>query len=196
MNTRHSKSTRRTVITIIVAGQLLAAAAHAADTIDPEAMQTVAAVATTGALGATAKVSATQPTCKPTMSTKLASKNRQKISGAFDVALNRVREVDSCRDLFADLGSNGMDTLSTLVFIPIGRAEARGEACRGVSAYTLHGGGPVWVCREFSRLSDAQAAMVIIHEALHHAGLSEYPKDPDAMTSRAINGMVSEKCGL
>ncbi|MCG6947754.1 MAG: hypothetical protein LJE93_02410 [Acidobacteria bacterium] len=45
-------------------------------------------------------------------------------------------------------------------------------------------------------LSDEQAAMVIIHEALHHAGLSEYPKDPDAMTSRAINGMVSEKCGL
>jgi hypothetical protein len=38
--------------------------------------------------------------------------------------------------------------------------------------------------------------MVIVHEALHHAGLNEYPKDPDAMTSKQINGMVMKHCGL
>jgi len=58
------------------------------------------------------------------------------------------------------------------------------------------GGGPVRVCRDFSRLSDSQAAMVIIHEALHHAGLTEYPQDPNGMTSNQINGMVAEQCGL
>jgi len=38
--------------------------------------------------------------------------------------------------------------------------------------------------------------MVIIHEALHHAGLTEYPQDPNGMTSNQINGMVAEQCGL
>jgi hypothetical protein len=50
--------------------------------------------------------------------------------------------------------------------------------------------------KRLRELFDEQAAMVIIHEALHHAGLSEYPQDPDGMTSRAINGMVMEQCGL
>jgi hypothetical protein len=184
------------MIIMLVVGHLLAAAAHAADTIDSVAFNAVAPVATTTVLGTTSVEAGTEPVCKPTVSSKLTSKNRRKISAAFDVALDRVREEPGCRDLFANLGSDGMDAMARLVFIPIGRAEARGEACRGISAYTLHGGGPIWICRQFSNLSDEQAAMVIIHEALHHAGLSEYPQDPNGMTSRAINGMVMEQCGL
>jgi len=41
-----------------------------------------------------------------------------------------------------------------------------------------------------------QAAMVVIHEALHHAGLPERPHDKKAMTSGQINDMVREACGL
>ena len=132
----------------------------------------------------------------PSMSPKLSTINRRKISDAFVVALERVREVPECRELFTNLGADGETALSMVVFLPVGRAEARDGVCRGSSAYTLVGGGPIWVCRDFSRLSDTQAAMVIVHEALHHAGLNEYPKDPDAMTSKQINGMVMKHCGL
>jgi hypothetical protein len=134
--------------------------------------------------------------CKPVISTKVSAKNRQKISGAFELALEKVREVPECGELFKELGSDWMEPMSRLIFLPVGRAQGRGDVCRGSSAYTMVGGGPVRVCREFSRLSDTQAAMVIIHEALHHAGLSEYPLDPEGMTSNQINGMVMESCGL
>ena len=126
----------------------------------------------------------------------MSVKNRQKISDAFELALERVHEVPECRELFAKLDAEGTATLGRVIFLPIGRAQARGGVCRGVSAYTMVSGGPVRVCREFSRLSDSQAAMVIIHEALHHAGLTEYPQDPNGMTSNQINGMVAERCGL
>jgi hypothetical protein len=133
---------------------------------------------------------------KPTISSKVSVKNRRKILGAFDVALERVQVVPECRELFTELDADGVNALDMVVFLPIGRAEARGNVCKGTSAATLVGGGPIWVCRDFSRLSDIQAAMVIIHEALHHAGLGEYPQDPDGMTSVVINQMVMKECDL
>ena len=37
--------------------------------------------------------------------------------------------------------------------------------------------------------------MTLLHEALHHAGLTEKPADPDGMTAREIDGMVNNVCG-
>ena len=37
--------------------------------------------------------------------------------------------------------------------------------------------------------------MTLIHEALHHAGLTEKPKDPEAMSAREIDNMVEDACG-
>lgn len=160
-----------------------------------EPPEVVAEVATTAVVAASLE-GGTQTICKPTISSRVSAKNRWKISQAFQVALERVLEVPECRELFAELGADGTDSLGRVVFLPVGREGARGNVCRRSSAYTLVGGGPIWVCREFSRLSDTQAAMVIIHEALHHAGLTEYPRDADGMTSRAINHMVMKRCGL
>lgn len=154
----------------------------------------VAAAAT--ALNPVAVDDGAEATCKPTISMKVLVPNRRKISNAFDLALEKVREVPECGEMFAGLGSEATDALGRIVFLPVGKAQARDGVCRGSSAYTLVGGGPIWVCRDFKRLSDAQAAMIIIHEALHHAGLTEYPKDEDAMTSRDINFVVKEQCGL
>jgi hypothetical protein len=168
----------------------------ASDSTEPGAANAVVATATTTAVRAVSVDGGTQAICKPTISSKVSAKNRRKFLDAFGVAVERVHEVPECRQLFTDLGADGMSTLDMIVVLPIGRAQAQGGVCRGTSAYTLVGGGPIWVCRDFSRLSDTQAAMVIIHEALHHAGLSEYPQDPDAMTSTLINQMVMKKCGL
>jgi hypothetical protein len=39
-------------------------------------------------------------------------------------------------------------------------------------------------------------AMALIHEALHHAGLPEYPQKREAMLSGEINNLVMRSCDL
>jgi hypothetical protein len=126
----------------------------------------------------------------------MSSKNREKLLAAFEIASERVREVPECRELFTELGADATSTLDRISVYPIGRHEANPNVCRSSIAYTFVGGGPTWICRKYWRLSDKKAAMVVIHEALHHAGLTERPRDPDGMTAAAINQMVSERCGL
>jgi hypothetical protein len=38
--------------------------------------------------------------------------------------------------------------------------------------------------------------MTLIHEALHSAGMSEQPHDPDALSSFQINRLVRKNCDL
>jgi len=130
------------------------------------------------------------------ISAEMSQKNRDQLIVALDLAVERVQKMEECHDLFTDLGADPIVTLSRVTFYPMGRREALPDMCRGVDAYTMVGGGPTWLCRDFWRLTDTRAAMIIIHEALHHAGLTEWPKDPDGMRSVAINRMVAERCGL
>ena len=65
-----------------------------------------------------------------------------------------------------------------------------------IDAVTHVGAAPTIVCRHISRYTDEEAAKVLIHEALHHAGLTEAPQDPEAMTGRVINQLVKKKCEL
>jgi hypothetical protein len=135
-------------------------------------------------------------TFEPRINLKMSDKNRDQLVAAIQVALQRVRDVPECRGMFTELGANGIETLGKLSLYPIGRHEAKANVCRTSIAYTYVGGGPTWICRKFWRLSDKQAAMVVIHEALHHAGLGEKPRDPNGMTVAAINRMVTKRCGL
>jgi hypothetical protein len=137
-----------------------------------------------------------QPSFKPKINASMSTKNRDQLVVGFQVALDKLREVPECSELFSELGADGIDTLGKVYFFPIGYHEAKADVCHGTVAYTMVGGGPTWVCRDFWRLSDDQAAMIIIHEALHYAGLPERPGDPDAMTSAGINRMVIKNCGL
>jgi hypothetical protein len=202
---RRAEKTRRPGEVLMAARVVLFCAAYvaamntfgwASDAIEPNGSSEIVVAAAAVAVSAVSADSGAPAICEPTISSKVSVKNRRKILDAFDVAIERVREVPKCRQLFADLGADGMGALDMTVFLPIARARAPGGVCRGSSAYTLVGGGPIWVCRDFSRLSDIQAAMVIIHEALHHAGLSEHPRDPNGMTSISINQMVMKECGL
>jgi len=52
------------------------------------------------------------------------------------------------------------------------------------------------LCRGFARLSGRQAAIILIHEALHFAGQSEYPIDRRAPDAVGITRMVMQSCGL
>ena len=42
----------------------------------------------------------------------------------------------------------------------------------------------------------ADTPVALVHEALHHAGLTEYPHDRHGLCSDAINGMIMRSCGF
>ena len=103
-------------------------------------------------------------------------------------------EVETCGDLFARLGADGKETLKRTLYFPVSAQNRKDGICRKAAAYTNVGAKSTFVCEEFSWLSDERAAMFVVHEALHHAGLTEKPLDRRAMTSLEINGMVGKKC--
>jgi len=132
-----------------------------------------------------------EPWIHPSMPSLL----EKKLRAGFDIALQRVTEVQSCSDLFAKLRADGVETLKTGLYFPASPARET-SVCRRSMAQTFVGDAPTWICRRMESSSDEKAAMVIIHEALHHSGLTEKPRDRRAMSSGAINVMVSKDCDL
>jgi hypothetical protein len=53
-----------------------------------------------------------------------------------------------------------------------------------------------YLCPSFSHRSPHEDAMYLLHEALHYAGQTEFPSDPQALTSSAINRLVRSRCKL
>jgi len=132
---------------------------------------------------------------RPWINNAMTEPMRDKVEVAFDLALHRVREVPACADLFHQLGADGVTALSRELYYPLELRRER-AVCRRASAVTSVGKRPVKLCRHFAQLSDSHAAMLLIHEALHLAGLTERPHDPDAMSGAAINRMVTDACDL
>jgi hypothetical protein len=132
---------------------------------------------------------------RPWIHPKMPKTMRRKLDLAFDVAAQRVSEVPRCASEFSVLGADGVQMLeSTLYFAANAYKET--TRCSTSAAYTFVGDAPTFLCRRFAFLSDEQAATILIHEALHHAGLSEDKIDPDAMPGYAINELVRNSCGL
>ena len=71
-----------------------------------------------------------------------------------------------------------------------------GHCSEGVAAYTSVGSPRTVLCPAFASLSTSGAARILIHEALHFAGLGEKPADPKAPESYEINQIVTASCGL
>lgn len=132
----------------------------------------------------------------PVILASVSAPVEEKLRSAFDLAVQRVREVPECRALFADLDRDGLHILATTRYLPANLLKEVSVCKRGAVAFTFVGGAETWVCRRFTALSVQRGAMIIIHEALHHCGLTEAPMDPDAMTAREINNMVSLACGF
>jgi hypothetical protein len=119
-----------------------------------------------------------------------------KLRAAFDLAVDRVRDVPDCSALFTDLRSDGIGMLASTLYIPAHPLNEESVCRRGAAAFTIVGASQTWVCRRFSALSLERAAMTVIHEALHHGGLTEAPLDPDAVNAREIDTMVARACGF
>jgi hypothetical protein len=163
------------------------------------AAATVASVAAIGSLELEAPVD-------PWIHHKMAPDIRAKLEAGFDIAVERVRDVAACGDLFTHLGADGLDMLKSGLYFQVasyrheivvcGRDPASNSSIASVLAYTKVGGTPTWICRNFARVSDETAAVTVIHEALHHAGLNEKPHDRMAMSSVEITEMVRSACAF
>lgn len=143
---------------------------------------------------------------EPWIHHKMAPNVRAKLEAGFDLAVERVREIEACADLFRQLGEDGIGMLKTGLYLPVhsyrnevvvcGRDPATNSWGADILAYTKVGGAPTWICRNFARVSTETAAVAVIHEALHHAGLNERPHDRLAMSSSEITAMVKDQCGF
>lgn len=120
---------------------------------------------------------------------------RHRLVRALGLANSMLRRERACSFLFEELGHNGVIVLGQTYFFA---ADARmeSELCDRAEAFTVVGARWTALCRSFATLTDLEAAVVVLHEALHHAGATEWPSDPRAPTSSAITAEVARRCGL
>jgi hypothetical protein len=123
------------------------------------------------------------------------SATRARLASAFSLAVSRVAGRPECAGLFSDLGADGAEMLTSSLYFPAPAAK-RASTCRRAVAFTRVGAAPTFLCDQFHSLTDDHAALVLVHEALHHAGLTESPADPSGKSSSAINEMVRKACGF
>lgn len=130
-------------------------------------------------------------TANPRLDASVSGLARRKTVIAFEGALSAVRSRPECRALFSDLGSDPVQTLRSTRYV------GTVPRCKnGVVAYTAVGSPVTWLCRGFESLSQVDASMILLHEALHAAGMGERPVDPNGASSWEINLMVRAACGL
>lgn len=145
-----------------------------------------------GADGDTFEAATTGPRVSGTLPRFTDSRLRE----AFPLAVQRVRDVPECQELFIRLGADALEKLTTSVYYPA-TAHMENRVCRrGVAAFTYVGSPQVRLCRRFASLGPHQAAALLIHEALHWAGLNERPLGKDSLCASDIAGVVSTACDL
>jgi hypothetical protein len=116
---------------------------------------------------------------------------------ARTIALERIAEVGECRELFTERGADGGRILLDADYRVAQPGEAGGLCEKGASAFTGMTTRRTALCRDsFLKLPAHVRAVVLLHEALHVAGMGQYPLHPGEMTARQIDGMVSRSCDL
>lgn len=118
------------------------------------------------------------------------------LAEAYAVAHGRLRLFPSCRALFAPFGADGEERLAGSLYVRATNHHELHICGRRVAAFTAIDSPVTRLCRNFRRLDAEQSALILIHEALHHAGMPEAPHEKGAMTSQEINQLVAESCGL
>jgi len=182
------------VMLVVAAGSWAQDIAEASGGVVPAAVTAVAVARSVG----------NNDPIKPWIHSSMPKRVSAKLKAGFELAVDRVRKIGSCSGLFTELGTDGLEILATGLYFPVDSYRREIEVCgrnaaansRGGEnlAYTTVGGAPTWISRHFSRVPTETAAVVVIHEALHHAGLSERPHDRMAMSSVEITEMVKAAC--
>jgi hypothetical protein len=113
----------------------------------------------------------------------LADRSIRNLRLGHALAVETVRSTASCRALFASFAASGAESLASTHSAPADRDAAR-ICVGGVTAFTTVGGRVTWLCPEFGNLGPRAAALMLIHEALHAAGMPERPATAGALTAR------------
>ena len=114
----------------------------------------------------------------------------------FRLAFERVRELPECAALFNGLELNGPTSLALTTYTAPQEAAERAVCERGAIAVTRAGQLRIRICPSLLNLAKEGVAAILIPEALHAAGLGEWPVDPDGPTSGDITRAVLEACAL
>jgi len=133
---------------------------------------------------------------RPRMQGLLSGPVQRRLSLAYPMAMRRLEENQGCGALFGPLGKDGPAILGSTIYHALDQPN-RYAACRnGAVAFVVPQLHETFVCTAFAWMSNDLAAAVLIHEALHMAGLDESPRDPKGLTSPQITTLVRERCGL
>jgi len=87
-----------------------------------------------------------------------SGKATEKLEEAFEIAIERVQEIPHCAGLFFELQADGVEMLSTTIYMPTHPFDEQ-SLCQTAAAFTWVGGAHTRLCRRFSSLSKERAAM-------------------------------------
>jgi hypothetical protein len=183
MKTRRSQIARRILMTLFALGLFMAAGAGANDEIYLDRQPSKEGKE---------KFSARKPQIRRGMDPN----DSFVLKFAFKGAIKKLEKDEECSALFDHLALDGLQALCRSRYEAALTGSEKRHCSAGVAAYTAVGSIRVLICNHFHTLDPRTQAAVLIHEALHTAGLSEEPVDPDAPTAAEIEEMVEEACGL
>jgi len=190
-------------IACVVVSVSCAVSTWAADGIDLNVASTNSAVVPSGAAEASVESAAHQlatdesAPVQPWIHPRMVDDLHARVEVAFEIAAQRVQETETCAELFTELGVDAMKTLGSALYWPVPSYRDVKKLCRGRNlAFTFVGSTLTFICPDFEGVSDQRAAQVIIHEALHNAGLKERPqyKGVGVKSPAAIDSMVAKAC--
>ena len=132
----------------------------------------------------------------PHTSGPLETGSARNLLTGFSVAFERVRDIPSCRALFETLDASGVEMITNSFYIAPSVAEKRELCTGGVTAFTQVGSRVTRLCPAFGDVDRQTAALLLIHEALHSAGMPESPGTAGPRTPSEINRLVRRACEL
>lgn len=135
-------------------------------------------------------------TRSPKILSGFTSSERLSLTLAFGVATTKIRRQPSCNALFEELDLGGLEALNRTYYEPAATPSDLALCARGAVALSGLGGRRTRLCGSFNTHSRRDQAAHLIHEALHIAGLSEKPIDPDGLTAHEITVLVKSACRL
>lgn len=129
----------------------------------------------------------------PRTAQDLHPREYQTLTSSYALALEIVQTNPACRALFDEYGADGRNVLSKAFFLRA-KPEHSAICTNGVVAFTHVRGHRCWICPRFGGLSTTAGAMILIHEALHMAGMPEDPEPSGPQSSYGINRIVHRTC--
>lgn len=132
---------------------------------------------------------------QPRVRGNLLAPVRRQLALAFQLALRDIQTNPACSALFAEFGADGLELLARVEF-DAATLELTGGTCDrgGVAAFTNVKSRRIRLCPGFAVLSVPAATVILIHETLHTAGMSERPIDPNGLAPQEINRLVATSC--